>query len=111
MTQPRNKYEDFFEAGTGSLTDEKERVKEPPQYEVWLHNDNYTTMAFVVQILMTVFHKTAEEATTIMLEVHTGGKAIAGVYPQELAEIKVQRTRQLASEAEFPLRCTMQEAE
>lgn len=84
-------------------------VEEPPLYEVLLHNDDYTTMDFVVHILMTVFRKTADEATDIMLAVHKNGLGVAGTYPRELAEIKIQRTRHLAREAGYPLRCSLQE--
>lgn len=84
-------------------------VIEPRMYRVLLHNDDYTTMEFVVQILMQVFHKNAEEATAIMLNVHKNGLGVAGVYPYELAEIKVKRTHYLARQAEYPLRCTIEE--
>ena len=84
-------------------------VIEPRMYRVLLHNDDYTTMEFVVQILMQVFHKNAEEATAIMLNVHKNGLGVAGVYPYELAEIKVKITHYLARQAEYPLRCTIEE--
>lgn len=87
-----------------------DRAAEPPLYEVLLHNDDYTTMEFVVDILMTVFRKTADEATAVMLAVHTNGVGVAGVYPRELAETKVYHTQHLAREAGYPLRCTLQEA-
>ena len=78
-------------------------VAEPKMYQVLLHNDDYTTMEFVVNILMTVFHKTADQA------VHKRGKGIAGVYPHEIAETKVDKTHFLAREAGYPLRCTLEE--
>lgn len=90
---------------TGTLTDE------PPLYEVLLHNDDYTTMEFVVQLLMSVFHKTEEDATRIMLAIHKRGVGIAGIYPLELAESKKQQTLELAQEAGFPLQCTLQEVD
>ena len=76
-------------------------VAEPKMYQVLLHNDDYTTM--------TVFHKTADQATNIMLAVHKRGKGIAGVYPHEIAETKVNKTHFLAREAGYPLRCTLEE--
>ena len=88
----------------------EDRTKEPPLYEVLLHNDDYTTMEFVVEILMTVFRKTEDEATAVMLAVHQNGTGVAGVYPREIAETKVHHTRHLAREAGYPLRCTLQEA-
>lgn len=95
----------------GELTIEKndDQLAEPPLYQVMLHNDDYTTMEFVVQILMTVFHRDAETATAIMLSVHKDGIGVAGTYPKELAEFKKLRTRHLAKEAGYPLRCTLQE--
>ena len=87
----------------------EEKVQEPKMFQVLIHNDDYTTMEFVVNILMTVFHKTADQATAIMLAVHKRGKGIAGVYPHEIAETKVERTRFLATEAGYPLRCTLEE--
>ncbi len=90
-----------------TITDVK--VEEPKMYQVLLHNDDYTTMEFVVNILMTVFHRTADQATNIMLAVHKRGKGIAGVYPHEIAETKADKTHFLAREAGYPLRCTLEE--
>lgn len=85
-------------------------VKEPPLYKVLLHNDDYTTMEFVVQILMVVFHKPLEEATRIMLNVHQQGVGVCGVYPFEVAETKVETVIRLARENGHPLRCTAEKA-
>ena len=87
----------------------EEYTAEPKLFQVLLHNDDYTTMEFVVDILMRVFHKNADQATAIMLSVHKNGVGVAGVYPYEVAETKVERAHHLAREAEFPLRCTIQE--
>ena len=92
-----------------TLTDEE--LGRPHLYQVLLHNDDYTTMEFVVSILMEIFHKSAEQATTVMLAVHAKGVGVAGVYPLELAETKVETVHQRAAEANFPLRCTLQEVE
>lgn len=95
-----------------SLLKEKthEKIKEPPAYKVILHNDDYTTMDFVVQILMNVFHKSKEEAISIMLNVHRKGTGLCGVYVKEIAETKVAIVGEIALQHEFPLRCTMEEA-
>lgn len=83
-------------------------VSEPSMYKVLLHNDDYTTMEFVVQVLMQIFHKNAEEATRIMLNVHERGVGICGVYPYEVAETKVETVIRMAREGGHPLQCTME---
>jgi ATP-dependent Clp protease adaptor protein ClpS len=88
----------------------EEELEEPPMYKVLLHNDDYTTMEFVVEVLKTVFHKSEEEATRIMLHVHYNGIGICGVYPAEIAETKVEIVHSLARQHGFPLRCSMEEA-
>jgi ATP-dependent Clp protease adaptor protein ClpS len=82
------------------------RLARPRQYKVLLHNDNYTTMEFVVEILRGVFHHDEVNATAIMLHIHNHGVGVAGVYGQEVAETKVSEVMRLAEEAEFPLLCT-----
>ena len=89
-----------------SQTDQE--VTEPPMYKVLLLNDDYTTMDFVVEVLMYVFHKSPEEATRIMLNVHRKGVGVCGIYPFELAETKVDMVKALAREKGFPLKCTME---
>jgi ATP-dependent Clp protease adaptor protein ClpS len=86
----------------------RQKIDHPRMYKVLLHNDNYTTMDFVVMVLIRVFHKPEAEAVRIMLDVHQKGIGMVGVYPREVAETKVQRVMQLAKEAEFPLLCTME---
>lgn len=86
----------------------KERVREPERFVVLLHNDDYTSMDFVVQILQEVFHKDNTEAVRIMLSVHEKGVGHCGVYTAEIAEAKVLRVTQKARAAGFPLRCTME---
>lgn len=80
----------------------------PPMYRVILHNDDYTTMEFVVQILVTVFRKSLENASTIMLNIHNQGKGICGSYTREIAETKVNTVHNLAREQGFPLKSTME---
>lgn len=89
-------------------TRDREVLQEPPQYKVLLHNDDYTTMDFVVMILQTVFLKNTEEATRIMLNVHHQGIGIAGIYTREIAETKVAIVHQMAKQHQFPLRCSLE---
>jgi ATP-dependent Clp protease adaptor protein ClpS len=96
------------EGGVSTQQETRQTVDQPPLYRVLLHNDNYTTMDFVVMVLVQVFHKPEAEAVRIMLDVHQKGIGIVGVYPREIAETKVQRVLQLARESEFPLLCTME---
>lgn len=86
----------------------RERVREPERFAVLLHNDDYTSMEFVVEILQEIFHKNNAEATRIMLSVHEKGLGRCGVYTAEIAEAKVRRVTQKARAAGFPLRCTME---
>jgi ATP-dependent Clp protease adaptor protein ClpS len=89
-------------------TDEKTKVAEPPLYKILLHNDNYTSMEFVVLLLEKVFHKSTAEATRIMLNIHQQGIGIAGVYHKEIAETKVAIVHNLAQKNEYPLRCSIE---
>ena len=88
----------------------EKKLKKPPLYKVLLHNDDYTTKEFVVQILEYVFHKANTEAVHIMLHVHQNGIGVAGVYTYEVAETKVALVESLARQHEYPLKCTMEEA-
>jgi ATP-dependent Clp protease adaptor protein ClpS len=92
------------------VTETKKKLKKPPLYKVLLHNDDYTTKEFVVQILQYVFHKDATEAVQIMLHVHKKGIGVAGVYTYEVAETKVALVDSLAKQNEYPLKCTIEEA-
>ena len=85
-----------------------EEVDEPPMYKVMLLNDDYTTMEFVVEVLVYVFKKSADEAMRIMLNVHHRGIGVCGVYPHEVAETKVKTVEALARENGFPLKCIME---
>ena len=84
-------------------------LREPQMYRVVLHNDHYTTMDFVVDVLVKVFHKPAVEATKIMLDVHRRGRGLCGVYTYDIAATKAQRVQSMAKMREFPLRCTIEE--
>jgi len=94
----------------GVLTRTREDVKPPEEYRVILLNDDFTTMEFVVSVLMTVFHKPVPEATRIMLDVHKKGRGIVGVYTYDIAATKVNQVHTLARQNGFPLKCTMEKA-
>ncbi|HNX74132.1 MAG TPA: ATP-dependent Clp protease adapter ClpS [Candidatus Rifleibacterium sp.] len=89
---------------------EKSRAKttRPSMYKVFLLNDDYTTMDFVVEILETVFGRSKVDATSIMLHVHRNGKGLAGVFTREIAETKIAQVHALARENGFPLKCDME---
>ena len=96
-----------LESGTGVAVEDE--LKKPSLFKVVLHNDDYTTMEFVVRVLTSVFRKSHDEAVEIMMAVHQEGRGVCGVYPHELAEFRVERTTRLARESGFPLLCTMEE--
>lgn len=84
----------------------EDEFKEPVLYKVILHNDDYTTMDFVVLILQNIFRKSLEEAQQIMLKVHNDGLATVGVYTKEIAETKVDKVKKSAKQAGYPLLCS-----
>ncbi len=92
------------------VAESEEKTEEPPLFRVLLHNDDYTTMDFVVQVLQTIFNMPENQAIQVMLNVHVKGIGIAGVYTYEVAEMKVAKTTAMAREQEFPLLCTMEKA-
>lgn len=94
---------------SGVVTERRVKLKPPTMYKVLLHNDDYTTREFVVLILQAIFNRSETEATQIMLHVHHNGIGVAGVYPFEIAESKVEKVTALARKYEFPLRCTLEE--
>lgn len=93
------------ETQTLSRTD----VKQPKMYRVLLFNDDYTTMDFVVEILMNIFNKPAAEATRIMFDVHKKGSGVCGVYTYDIAVTKVNQVHREAKIREYPLRCGYEE--
>lgn len=98
------------ETGGEVLEKTRPRTKKPPLYKVILHNDDYTTMQFVVDVLESIFHKSPAEAHRIMMHVHTRGHGVCGAYPHEVAETKVGLVHDCAREQGFPLRASMEEA-
>jgi ATP-dependent Clp protease adaptor protein ClpS len=93
---------------TKPIVKEEQKLKRPQLYRVLLHNDDYTTMEFVVAILEVVFHHSEASATQIMLHVHQTGIGVAGIYTYEVAETKVAKVMELAEKEEYPLLCTME---
>jgi ATP-dependent Clp protease adaptor protein ClpS len=88
----------------------EEALSEPTQYKILMHNDHYTTMDFVVQVLETVFNKPPSEAVQIMLNIHQKGVGLCGIFTEEIAETKVDTVHFLAKQQGFPLKCSMEEA-
>jgi len=86
----------------------RHEAREPPLYRVVLHNDHYTTMEFVVQVLETVFLKSPAEAYRIMMQVHTTERGVCGAYPHDVAETRVGKVHELARQNGFPLRASME---
>jgi len=94
---------------TGVDSRSQNKVGSPPLFQVLLHNDDYTTMEFVVTVLETVFRKSPTEANRIMLHVHVKGAGVCGHYPYAVAETKVAKVHALARTEGYPLRCSLEE--
>ncbi len=86
------------------------KIKEPRQFNVVMHNDDFTTMEFVVEVLVDIFHKDEVTAQAIMLNVHKKGKAVVGKYPLDIANTKVNSALARAKEQGYPFRMTVEEA-
>jgi ATP-dependent Clp protease adaptor protein ClpS len=91
------------------LTESETRLEKPPLYKVVLHNDDFTTMEFVVFVLSRVFMRSQDESIAIMFQVHNAGIGIAGVYSFEIANMKAEKAMNLARAQEYPLLCTVEE--
>ena len=100
---------EFDDIGGDVLTESKTKLEKPKLYKVLLHNDDFTTMEFVVFVLQYVFNRSDAEAFTIMLKVHNEGIGIAGIYPFEIANMKSEKAMNLAKAREYPLLCTVEE--
>jgi len=105
------KRETAQQPSVATQTRPKERVKKPRLYKVIFHNDDYTTMEFVVWVLMSVFHHDEASATGIMLHVHKNGFGVAGIYTRDVAETRAAKSEALARAHEYPLRCSVEEEE
>src|SRR3954469_11141978 len=89
------------------LTESETKLEKPKLFKVLLHNDDFTTMEFVVFVLEYVFNRSGPEAFTVMLQVHNDGIGVAGIYPYEIASMKAEKTMNLAKASEYPLLCTI----
>lgn len=96
------------EEESGLATAHKPQAKQPRRFRVLLHNDDYTTMEFVIDVLVSIFGKSSTEATQIMLSVHHKGHGICGVFTREIAETKVAQVAEYARKNGMPLKCTME---
>ncbi len=106
-SMPKDEIE--HDSGVVEKTESKTKLERPPLYKVLLHNDDFTTMEFVVFILQTVFNHSESNAFRIMLNVHMQGIGLAGIYTYEVAEMKVDKVTTIAQLNEFPLLCTIEE--
>ncbi len=102
-----DKTNNSFEGGLKFESEEK--LDEPRMYKVILHNDHYTTMDFVVEVLIKIFHLTSPEATGIMMNVHKLGKGICGIYTYDIAVTKIKQVHHMAIERDFPLKSSYEE--
>ncbi len=95
---------------TSKLSSElKTELKKPKMYSLIMHNDDYTTMQFVVEILIQIFNKSSVEASELMMRIHTNGSALIGVYTYDIAVTKKLLAEQMAEQNEFPLKITIDE--
>jgi len=90
------------------VTKTTEKIREPDQFKVILLNDHFTTMEFVIEILMVIFHKNIDDASRIMLDVHKKGKGLVGVYTWDIAVTKTEQVHAAAKANEFPLKCIVE---
>lgn len=95
--------------GTDVITESETKLQKPPMFKVLLHNDDFTTMEFVIFVLRTVFHKSEADSFYIMMKVHQEGIGIAGVYSYEIAQMKAEKATSLSRAHEYPLLCTVEE--
>ena len=106
MADKQNKYD--YEDDVILEDEEEVELKPPSMYKVLFHNDDYTSMEFVVLILQIIFHKSTEESNKIMLDVHYNGVGVVGIYTYEVASTNIYLVEKLAEENEFPFKATME---
>lgn len=100
----------FMETNIVTKQKNKIKIKKPKSYKVVMYNDDYTTMEFVINVLVVVFNKKIAEAEKIMLDVHEKGKGVAGIYSHDIALTKVTTAMSMANEQGFPFKLTVEEA-
>ncbi len=100
---------EFPDFDTDVITESEMRVEKPKLFKVLLHNDDFTTMEFVVFILSRVFMRSTDEAFSVMMQVHNEGVGVAGVYTYEVATMKAEKAMNLSKANEYPLLCTVEE--
>ena len=106
-----DQHDDDFDSDHGlAVQESRPRLKKPPMFKVMLLNDDYTPMEFVVEVLQVFFGMNREKATRIMLDVHTRGKAVCGIFTRDVAETKVAQVTDFSRTNQHPLMCTLEEA-
>jgi ATP-dependent Clp protease adaptor protein ClpS len=98
----------YRENEANPVVKKKRKLAEPEEFRVIMLNDDYTTMDFVVAILMEVFRKSAEDAQRVMMDIHRTGRGTAGIYPFDIAQTKAEQAHAMARQHEFPLRCLVE---
>ena len=106
-----NEEQEGDSAGGLALEESKQELKKPPLFKVVLINDDYTPMEFVVEVLEVFFRMNREQATHVMLTVHTQGKGVCGIFTRDIAETKAAQVNQYAREQEHPLLCEIEAME
>ena len=106
----RNSQDPVYDGNDLAVQESEPKLKRPSLYRVILINDDYTPMEFVVEVLETIFGMARNQATRVMLEVHTKGKGICGTFSYEIAETKVAQVTSTAQQQQHPLLCTMEES-
>lgn len=100
---------EFPDGSTDVLSESEAKLEKPKLFKVLLHNDDFTTMEFVVYVLESVFNRTTPEAFAVMMKVHNEGVGIAGIYSFEIATMKAEKAMHLAKAHEFPFLCSVEE--
>lgn len=98
-----------MESNVKTIQKNNVKIKKPKHFKVIMHNDDFTTMEFVVQVLVGIFNKKIEEANIVMLDVHKKGRGVAGIYPYDIAITKVSLAMSMAENEGFPFKLTVEE--